>query len=225
MTGSKVLVAAAVTALFLVLPSIAAAQKALPHGFLGSATLNGSPAVNGTAVAALIDGRQVESVAVSGGTYPVLLIEPPEGTSYFGKTVTFTIGGFTAAQTSIWVSGELTQLNLTAVPAQATPVPATPTPVIMVGETGSTGPAGPAGLAGPQGVQGSAGPPGSGGPAGPAGAAGPAGLGVAGPQGLSGETGAAGESGGSLFGILALAFAVVAFLGTFGSMVWRWLVE
>ena len=145
MTGSKVLVAAAIAALFLILPSVVSAQKSLPHGFLGSATLNGSPAVDGTVVAAFIDGRQVDSVVVSGGTYPVLLIEPPEGTTYAGKTVIFTIGGFTAAQTSIWVQGELTQLNLTAVPFLATPVPATPTPIIMVGETGRTGPPGPAG--------------------------------------------------------------------------------
>ena len=228
----KFLAAAAIVALFLVLPSIvipsnASAQRVIPHAFLGSATVNGSPAADGTVVAALVDGRQVAAKSVSGGSYPVLLVEP-DGDSFVGKTVTFTIGGIPAAETFLWVQGEVTELNLTATPVQATPVPTptrapNPTPVIVVGEQGEPGQRG---AQGPQGVQGSSGPPGVGGPPGSAGAAGPAGVaGPSGSQGLTGPGGETGDTGSSLFGILAFVFALFAFLGTFGGMLWRRLIE
>ena len=225
MTGTKVLVAAAMAALFFLLPSIASAQPVPPHGFLGSATVNGSPAVDGTSVAAFVDGRQIASVVVSGGSYSGLLVEQPEGLSFVGELISFTIGGLPTAETAIWTRGELTVLNLNGVPSRATPVPvpATPTPIVIVGEKGGIGPPGPSG---PQGVQGASGPSGAGGPAGPAGQAGPAGAaGASGSQGLGGQTGSPGETGSSLFAILALVFSILAFLGAFGGLVWRWLVE
>ena len=215
-------------ALFLVLPSFASAQRVIPHAFFGSATVNGSPAIDGTVVAALVDGRQVAAKAVSDGSYPVLLVEPVAD-SFVGKTVTFTIGGIPADQTVLWAQGEVTNLNLTATPVVGAPTPSptipapTPTTVVVVGETGAPGAAGPQGQ---QGVQGSSGPPGVGGPPGSAGAAGPAGVaGPSGSQGLTGPGGERGDSGSSLFGILAFVFAVFAFLGTFGGMLWRRLVE
>ena len=227
-SGPIFLVAFAMVALFLVLPSFASAQRVIPHAFFGSATVNGSPAIDGTVVAALVDGRQVAAKAVSDGSYPVLLVEPVAD-SFVGKTVTFTIGGIPADQTVLWAQGEVTNLNLTATPVVGAPTPSptvpapTPTTVVVVGETGAPGAAGPQGQ---QGVQGSSGPPGVGGPPGSAGAAGPAGVaGPAGSQGLTGPGGGLGESGSSLFGILAFVFAVFAFLGTFGGMLWRRLVE
>ncbi len=223
MTGSKILVAAAITALFLLLPSIASAQRAIPHAFFGSATVSGGPAMDGVSVAAFVDGQQIDSVAVSGGSYPVLFVEPSLGGGFAGKTVSFTIGGIPAAETAIWVEGEVTILNLTADPSQATPEPPPPTPIVIVGEKGSTGPSGPPG---PQGVQGVSGPAGAGGPAGPAGQPGPAGAsGASGTQGLLGPPGLPGETGSSVLAILALVFGILAFLGTFGGIVWRWLVE
>ena len=223
MTGSKVLVAAAITALFFLSPSIASAQRAIPHAFFGSATVEGSPAMDGVSVAAFVGGQQIASVAVSGGSYPVLYVEPTLGGTFVGDTVSFTIGGIPAAETAIWVQGEVTILNLTASPSQATPEPPTPTPIVIAGEKGSTGPSGPPG---PQGVQGVSGPAGAGGPAGPPGQAGPAGAsGASGTQGRLGPTGPTGESGSSLLAILALVFGILAFLGTFGGLVWRWLVE
>ena len=227
-SGPIFLVAFAMVALFLVLPSFASAQRVIPHAFFGSATVNGSPAIDGTVVAALVDGRQVAAKAVSDGSYPVLLVEPVAD-SFVGKTVTFTIGGILADQTVLWAQGEVTNLNLTATPVVGAPTPSptipapTPTTVVVVGETGAPGAAGPQGQ---QGVQGSSGPPGVGGPPGSAGAAGPAGVaGPSGSQGLTGPGGERGDSGSSLFGILALVFAVFAFLGTFGGMLWRRLVE
>jgi len=217
-------------AILTLLPSVASAQRVIPHAFLGLATVNGNPASDGTVVAAFVDGRQVAAESVSGGSYPVLMVEP-DADSFVGKTVTFTIGGIPANETALWAQGEVTQLNLTASPTQATPVPrattaATATPVLVVGEKGDAGPSGPSGPQGSQGVQGPSGPPGVGGPPGSAGAVGPAGVaGPNGSQGLTGPGGDPGSKGSSLFGILALVFALLAFLGTFGGVLWRRLVE
>ena len=218
------LVAALFVAILTLLPSVVLAQRVIPHAFLGLATVNGNPASDGTVVAALVDGRQVVAESVSGGSYPVLLVEP-DANSFVGKTVTFTIGGIPANETALWTQGEITQLNLTASPTQATPAPqaTTATPVLVVGEKGDAGPSGPQGS---QGVQGPSGPPGVGGAPGSAGAAGPAGVaGPIGSQGLTGSEGDLGSKGSSLFGILAFAFALFAFLGTFGGMLWRRLVD
>ena len=194
-------------AILTLLPSVVLAQQQIPHAFLGLATVNGNPASDGTVVAALVDGRQVVAESVSGGSYPVLLVEP-DANSFVGKTVTFTIGGIPANETALWTQGEVTQLNLTASPTQATPVPqataaATATPVLVVGEKGDAGPSGPSGPSGPQGpqgVQGPSGPPGVGGAPGSAGAAGPAGVaGPTGSQGLTGPEGDPGSKGSSLF--------------------------
>ena len=217
-------------AILTLLPSVASAQRVIPHAFLGLATVNGNPASDGTVVAAFVDGRQVVAESVSGGSYPVLMVEP-DADSFVGKTVTFTIGGIPANETATWAQGEVTQLNLTASPTQATPVPqattaATATPVLVVGEKddagppGSLGPPGPSGPQGSQGVQGPSGPPGSAGAAGPAGVAGPIGS-----QGMTGPGGDPGSKGSSLFGILAIVFALLAFWGTFGGVLWRRLVE
>ena len=223
----KYLLAALFVAILTLLPSVASAQRVIPHAFLGLATVNGNPASDGTVVAAFVDGRQVVAESVSGGSYPVLMVEP-DADSFVGKTVTFTIGGIPANETALWTQGEVTQLNLTASPTQATPVPqattaATATPVLVVGEKGDAGPSGPQGS---QGVQGPSGPPGVGGPPGSAGAAGPAGVpGQTGSRGLTGPGGDSGSNGSSLFGILAFVFALLAFLGTFGGVLWRRLVE
>ena len=223
----KILIAGAVVVFLLLMPSGASAQRVIPHAFLGLATINGFPAADGTVVAALVDGRQVAAKSVSGGSYPVLLVEP-NNDSFVGKTVTFTIGGIPANETALWTQGEVTELTLSASPSPgtptATPVPApTPTPVIVVGDKGEPGQPGAQGL---QGVQGPSGPPGVGGPPGSAGASGPAGVaGPTGSQGLTGPEGDLGDKGSSLFGILAFVFAVLAFLGTFGGMLWRRLVE
>ena len=136
-----------------------------------------------------------------------MLMVEPVADSFVGKTVPFTIGGIPANETATWAQGEVTQLNLTASPTQATPVPqattaATATPVLVVGEKGDAGPSGPQGS---QGVQGPSGPTGS--------------------QGMTGPGGDPGSKGSSLFGILALVFALLAFLGTFGGVLWRRLVE
>ena len=233
---TKILIAVAVVAFLFLMPSGASAQPPPPHVFIGSATINGSPAADGMVVAALVDGRQVAAKMVSGGSYEAIYVFPTNG-SFVGKIVTFTIGGIPANETALWTQGEVSELNLSATPSPgtptatpaptATPVPApTPTPVIVVGEKGEPGQRGAQGSQGSQGVQGPSGPPGVGGPPGSAGAAGPAGVaGPTGSQGLTGPEGEHGDKGSSLFGILAFVFAITAFLGIFGGTLWRRLVE
>ena len=223
-TKPKYVIATIIAALFLLLPSNVSAQRAIPHAFLGLATVNGSPAADGTVVAALVDGNQVTAKSVVDGSYPVLLVESTTE-SFAGKTVTFTIGGIQAAETAVWQQGEVTELNLTASPSAAPSSTETPTPapVLIAGPQGEQGLRGEQGL---QGVQGPAGPPGSGGPAGPAGSAGPAGAaGPPGSQGLTGRAGETGQGASSVVSILALLLAIFAFLGTFGGMLWRRLVD
>ena len=233
---TKILIAVAVVAFLFLMPSGASAQPPPPHVFIGSATINGSPAADGMVVAAVVDGRQVAAKMVSGGSYEAIYVFPTNG-SFVGKIVTFTIGGIPANETALWKQGGATSLNLSATPSPgtptatpaptATPVPApTPTPVIVVGEKGEPGQRGAQGSQGSQGVQGPSGPPGVGGPPGSAGAAGPAGVaGPTGSQGLTGPEGEHGDKGSSLFGILAFVFAITAFLGIFGGTLWRRLVE
>ena len=219
---AKGVLATMVVALFFLLYGTTSAQRVIPHAFLGLATVNGSPAADGTVVAALIDGVQVAAKSVVDGSYPVLLVESTTE-SFVGKTVTFTIGGIQASETAVWQQGEVTELNLTATPIAVLIGTPTPTPVLVVGPQGEPGPQG---LQGPPGLQGPAGPPGSGGPAGPAGSAGPAGVaGPPGAQGSAGQPGETGPGGSSVVSVLALVFAIFAFLGTFGGMLWRRLVD
>lgn len=75
MTRSKVLVAALVLALVVLLPSIASAQPDLSHVFSGSAMLNDRQVIDGTPVAAYIEGQQVASASVTDGRYGLIVVQ------------------------------------------------------------------------------------------------------------------------------------------------------
>lgn len=211
MARTKVTVATLAIALFILLTSIASAQQILPHLFFGSATeYSEFPVSNGTTISAWVDGLKVGSVGVIGGHYQDLRVAPPVGVNWVDKTVTLYIGngvGNEAGVESKWEEDGLTELNLDRrLPAPTTvPRPTLiPTPTAVVGLKGEPGPPGVAGTSGSQG------------PIGPLGDAG-----LPGPTGVAGPTGPKGDSGGSMIAILALVFGVLAFLGTFGGMVWR----
>jgi hypothetical protein len=242
MTGVKTLVLLAVTVLSLGIPALVSAQRVPPHVFLGTAIVSSGPAQDGTSVSAFIDDEQVGTAVVANGAYEALFVEQPEGVSYAGKQVTFTIGGFPAAESLTWIQGELTELNLTlAPPVVPTPTPQpepTPQPVVLPekgdkgdqGEKGDEGDSGPMGFRGEQGPGGPAGPPGQSGQAGPSGPAGPAGpsgssgpAGAQGPQGLIGPESSSG--GGSTIAILALVFSLVAVALAGGRIAWNWMQE
>jgi hypothetical protein len=84
-----------------------------PAVFGGSATLNGSPAPNGTIVTALIDGAVAATAHTDREGYRFAIAQPP-GRSYEGKTIRFRIGGFIANQVATWTNGGGDILNLTA---------------------------------------------------------------------------------------------------------------
>ena len=87
----------------------------LPHAFVGTATIDGVTAPDGTVITAWIQGFLVpvgEGV-VSGGSYFVQV--PQYGNAPFsGKTVSFKVGGVDAQPTAVWRAGEADILNLAA---------------------------------------------------------------------------------------------------------------
>ena len=193
----RILALLTVLALLLTLPAVASAQQVPPHGFVGTATVNGLPAPVGTPVVALIGGEQRGSTMVSNnGQYGPLLVSPGSVTA-----ITFRIGTLVATQTATWEQGALESLDLTASSFGQPGPDGTPSPGSL-GPQGERGPEGPAGAAGP------AGPAGPEGPAGAAGADGPAGP--AGPQGAQGP---AGPSGGGVIAWIALILAIIAIIG------------
>jgi hypothetical protein len=120
-----------VTVSLLYLPSVISAQgqpPGLPCRFHGTVQLDGSPAPDSTAVAALIRGNEVASavtISANGTSSYSLTIGQPDGVSYTdGMTVEFSINGYKAQQIGAWRTGGNLELNLTA----STPPTPTPTP-------------------------------------------------------------------------------------------------
>jgi hypothetical protein len=106
----------AVIALLLALPTIALAQMAPPHRFVGTVAVAGIAPPDGTRITAVIEGQQVSSTTTSGGSYRID-VGQTEGVSFSGKSVGFTIGGIAATQAVPWAFGEVSNLNLTVVSA------------------------------------------------------------------------------------------------------------
>ena len=207
MTKTRFLALITALALLLAIPTAVLAQNARPHVFVGTATLDGAAALEGTAITAWVDGTQVAATNIDGGTY-VLLVE--SATGFPGKTVIFRVGAATADQTATWDQGGGDEINLTA--SSGGGGGGGP------GEEGGVGPRGARGAAGATGATGSAGPAGPTGSDGSAGSSGSTGsAGPAGPAGPAGATGATGDDGGGMMGIIALIVAIVALLGAGGA--------
>ena len=239
MTKAKLLVLMAIMAMLLALPAMVLAQAPpLPAVFVGSVTLDGMTAADGTTVTATIGGLVGPTTTVSKGSY-ALRIPQSSGSSYTGKEITFKVGTGIAAQKPTWFADGGGILNLTAVtgppPATATRVPPAAPVVGPAGPAGPGGAAGASGVPGPAGAKGAKGDTGAKGAAGavgPAGAAGSDGAdgaagsdgaaGAAGPAGSSGADGAAGEAAtvrGGMMNIIALIVAVVALVAAGGGIV------
>jgi len=195
-------------ALLLAIPTAVFAQRVPPHVFVGTASLDGTAAVDGAAVTAWIDGEQVAATNASGGEYNLLV---DQGDSTFaGKTVSFKISGASAAETAEWIQGGGDVLNLVAATGSSGSGTVGEAGASGAkGDKGDTGATGPAGSAGAAGAAGSAGADGATGPAGPAGAAGAAGA--------AGPAGPAGEDGSGTLALIALIIAAVALLAAGGS--------
>jgi len=226
MTRLKFLALLVGMVLLFAIPSIVSAQPAV-HVFVGTVTLDGAAAADGMAVAAWIDGNEVGTATVAGGSYN-LTVDAGTGSSYAGQTVAFTVGGNAAGQTADWNAGDATELNLTA--TSDTPPggdePKTDDGAMMMGEEGPRGITGRRGVAGADGSDGAAGAAGAKGDPGAAGAAGAAGsagadgsAGQAGSAGAPGAKGDEGDSGGSGLAIVALILAIIALVGAGGAYI------
>ena len=243
MTTKRVFIILAIIALLLTLPNVALAQRLPPHVFVGTATIDGAMAADGTTVTAWVGGAEAASATVSGGKYNMIVDQGDQ--SFSGETITFQIGGNDAAESATWMQGGGDELNLTASSAMAmeptdTPPEPTAAPVVKApGATGVPGARGPAGPSGSDGASGSAGAQGDSGPAGsagsdgsagaqgdsgPAGSAGAAGdtgaSGSTGPAGATGSDGASGDDGSSgALAIVGLILAIIALVGVGGVIV------
>lgn len=84
-----------------------------PHVFVGTVSMDGSPASDGTLVTAFIEGNSspVAQAEVSGGSY-TLMVEQPAGGDYGGKSVTFTVSDIDTSPSKIWEFGGANEVNL-----------------------------------------------------------------------------------------------------------------
>lgn len=89
-------------------PALADEPPGTPHAFYGTVTVEGTLAAEGTAVQAYVDGELAAETTVDAqGEYDLSV----PGTD--GAEVTFRVAGVLADQTSTWVFGAITELNLT----------------------------------------------------------------------------------------------------------------
>lgn len=86
-----------------------------PHAFVGTATVDGSTAADGTPVTAWLEGVDgpVAETTVSAGRYVIKIVQRGDA-NYANKKVTFKIGDRDANETFIWEPGGADELNLAA---------------------------------------------------------------------------------------------------------------
>lgn len=103
MNKLRFLVLLVVLALMFSLPAVASAEVTQPpQVFVGTATINGKPALPGTEVTAVINGVEKASTVVvrPDGAYEALVVEQSNG-----SVITFRIGTLTAEESAIWKPG------------------------------------------------------------------------------------------------------------------------
>jgi hypothetical protein len=177
MTKLRAVVLLSVVALLL-FPTAAFAQNPpeLPCRFYGTVALDGADVADGTVIKAIVSGTEFTATTPAAGYGPssyAVLIEQPDGATYDGASVTFTIGGQAADQTATWISGgnvntnvssgEATTPNgggITSVVANSLPAGSAPTASLVGGQltlgipAGAAGADGAAGAAGADGADG-----------------------------------------------------------------------
>ena len=86
--------------------------NAIPHVFVGTATIGGQPAPDGTEVSVWVSDYDapVGTETVSGGNYSVTVLK--YGDAFAGKTLIFKIADKDTGTTASWERGEATILNL-----------------------------------------------------------------------------------------------------------------
>jgi hypothetical protein len=98
-------------ALALLLPGSLMAQPPV-MGVFGTANMGGDPAPQDTEVVAYIQGAVVARTKLSAGAYNMNILQP-SGAYYQGQTVSFTVGGESAQESTVWRAGTNQPLNLT----------------------------------------------------------------------------------------------------------------
>ena len=90
------------------------------HAFKGNiVNAAGNPVRDGANMKALIDGNTVAQSTAQGGQYK-LIVTQPQGVSFSGKTVTFTVGQYKVNETAKWQPGSNSVMNLTGQTQQNT---------------------------------------------------------------------------------------------------------
>ena len=128
-----------------IIPATVSAQRVPPHVFVGTATMAGAAAPDGTMVTAMVDGQEAASTMVAGGAGGYTLLVDQGDMSFTGKTVTFRVGGTDAAESATWMQGGANELDLstaTGMMPGPTAMPAPTEPPSMVGPAGPEGPRG-----------------------------------------------------------------------------------
>ena len=89
--------------------------RTIPNVFVGSVTVNGQVAIDGTKVSAWVFdySSPVGETTVSNGSY-VMNVSQYGTVSFDGKTITFKIEDVDTSQTSTWVTGGATIVDLVA---------------------------------------------------------------------------------------------------------------
>ena len=87
--------------------------QSLPHVIAGSATIDGTPAPDGSVVTAWVGGNLAAATTLTQGRFG-FSVEPPMGHSYVGKTVLFKVGECEASPTITWQAGAVDPVKLTA---------------------------------------------------------------------------------------------------------------
>ena len=221
MTRVKILALLVGMILLFTLPALVSAQVQFPHIFVGTVTLDGAPAPDGTVVSAWVEGvtDAAGTTTTSGGSYNI--VADPGEDSWAGLTVTFLVAGSAAGEIATFEHGGADVLDLTATSGAVTPEPTTAPAAVdlaaiaaevvselkgdasflraVTGSDGSDGVDGTDGTDGADGDDGFAGPPGrkgADGVDGSDGARGPVGTkGAAGTRGAAGSDGTDGASG------------------------------
>lgn len=100
-----------------------------PHAFVGTVTVDGAPAADGTQVTAYLEGvpDSVAGTTVSGGRYIIKIVQR-SSTLFADRKVTFKIGGRDGSPTAVWTSGAADELDL-VVGSDAPPAVDAPPPV------------------------------------------------------------------------------------------------
>ena len=174
MTKLRAVVLLSVVALLL-FPTAAFAQNPpeLPCRFYGTVALDGADVADGTVIKAVVSGTEFTTTTPAAGYGPssyAVLIEQPDGATYDGASVTFTIGGQAADQTATWISGGNVNTDvssgesttptgggITSVVANSLPAGSAPTASLVGGQLTLGIPAGAAGADGAAGAAGAAG--------------------------------------------------------------------